>query len=166
MSSPGSVRELPSRDNLTHEKVSRRDFLTTSAIVASISAFAMSIVGLLKFPMPGLFPDVSNIYKIGKVEDFSVDSSKVISERNVMISRDAEGIYAISLVCTHLGCIVAPGESGFKCPCHGSVFDPVGNVIGGPAPKGLNWLNVSLSPTGKLLVDASKNVPAGTKFAV
>ncbi|MBF0473921.1 MAG: Rieske 2Fe-2S domain-containing protein [Nitrospirae bacterium] len=53
-----------------------------------------------------------------------------------------------------------------KCPCHGSVYDVLGNVLGGPAPKGLNWFEVSLSPTGKLLVDASKTVKAGTKFAV
>ncbi|MBF0542116.1 MAG: ubiquinol-cytochrome c reductase iron-sulfur subunit [Nitrospirae bacterium] len=150
----------------TNEKVSRRDFLSIGAIVGAISAFALSIFGLMKFPMPGLFPDVSSIFKIGKVEDFPVDSSKIISDRNVMVSRDAEGIYAISLVCTHLGCIVAPSESGYKCPCHGSVYDVLGNVLGGPAPKGLNWFEVSLSPTGKLLVDASKTVKAGTKFAV
>ena len=34
--------------------------------------------------------------------------------------RDREGVYAISMVCTHLGCIVKPSTAGFDCPCHAS----------------------------------------------
>jgi menaquinol-cytochrome c reductase iron-sulfur subunit len=42
--------------------------------------------------------------------------------------------------CTHLGCLYAwnPGLQRFHCPCHGSVFDIDGNVIGGPAPRPLD----------------------------
>lgn len=41
--------------------------------------------------------------------------------------------------CTHLGCLYAwnPGLHEFQCPCHGSVFNIDGKVIGGPAPRPL-----------------------------
>ena len=69
-------------------------------------------------------------------------------------------------MCTHLGCIVAQSTQGFACPCHGSKFDPRGNVIGGPAPRALPWLEVSRAADGQLLVLADNEVPAGTHFTV
>ena len=89
-----------------------------------------------------------------------------MTERNVLVLVTAEGVAAISLVCTHLGCIVARTAEGFSCPCHGSDFDPLGKIMGGPAPKGLPWLEVSRRADGKLLVDAKREVTPGTFFAV
>ncbi|MEL6813700.1 MAG: Rieske 2Fe-2S domain-containing protein [Cyanobacteria bacterium J06598_3] len=47
--------------------------------------------------------------------------------------------YAISAVCTHLGCIVNWDEASqeFACPCHGSRFDSAGAVTNGPARQSL-----------------------------
>lgn len=44
---------------------------------------------------------------------------------------------AVSAVCTHQGCIVAPARGGFRCPCHGSTYDREGRNTGGPAPRPL-----------------------------
>ena len=47
--------------------------------------------------------------------------------------------HTIEPVCTHMGCAVKwnPDEETWDCTCHGSRFDPEGNVICGPALKPL-----------------------------
>jgi Rieske Fe-S protein len=63
-----------------------------------------------------------------------------------------EGFFALSLVCTHLGCTVESKESGFTCPCHGSKYDAEGNVLNGPAQKKLNALRVEVTMDGNLIL--------------
>jgi len=58
----------------------------------------------------------------------------------VAVSRGGDGsLHAVSPVCTHLGCDVAwnHAEQTWDCPCHGSRFSPVGQVINGPAVNDL-----------------------------
>src|SRR3989338_544199 len=141
-------------------KISRRDFLGISAMWSCLAAWGLTAIGLAKFPLPALLPDLSNVFKIGRLEDIPVGTEKIFEDKKVLVRRDEKGISAVSLVCTHLGCIVAKKDTGeFSCPCHGSKFDSQGNVIGGPAPKGLNWLEVSQLPSGKIVVDTGKTVP-------
>ncbi len=55
--------------------------------------------------------------------------------------RDERGnVHQHSAVCTHLYCIVHwnDTEKTWDCPCHGSRFDPYGNVVNGPAIVGLS----------------------------
>jgi ubiquinol-cytochrome c reductase iron-sulfur subunit len=43
-------------------------------------------------------------------------------------------------ICTHLGCVPLGHEGpfdGWRCPCHGSIYDTSGRVRHGPAPKNL-----------------------------
>jgi menaquinol-cytochrome c reductase iron-sulfur subunit len=58
-----------------------------------------------------------------------------------------------SPMCTHLGCGYrwAAGDRKFKCPCHGSVFDIDGRVLGGPAPRQLDTLPAK-TENGRLFV--------------
>ncbi|MGZ8335359.1 MAG: FAD-dependent oxidoreductase [Allosphingosinicella sp.] len=59
-----------------------------------------------------------------------------VEGKNVAGYRDPAGrLHAVSAVCTHLGCIVGWNETDrtWDCPCHGSRFEPTGEVIHGPA---------------------------------
>lgn len=54
--------------------------------------------------------------------------------------RDSKNeVHKRSAVCPHLHCIVHHNneEKSWDCPCHGSRFTPEGNIIEGPALKGL-----------------------------
>jgi glycine/D-amino acid oxidase-like deaminating enzyme/nitrite reductase/ring-hydroxylating ferredoxin subunit len=76
---------------------------------------------------------------LGKKEGVVVMKGK----EKVALYRDAKGkLFASSAVCPHLGCIVAwnDSEKTFDCPCHGSRFTGKGELINGPATKGLSKL--------------------------
>ena len=49
-------------------------------------------------------------------------------------------LHLMSARCTHMGCVVAwnPGDAVFECPCHGSAFSPLGEVVRGPANRSLH----------------------------
>jgi Rieske Fe-S protein len=58
----------------------------------------------------------------------------------VAVYRDAQGVVQeLSAVCPHLGCIVHwnAAEQSWDCPCHGSRFNALGEVLNGPANAGL-----------------------------
>lgn len=64
-----------------------------------------------------------------------------------------EGLQVLSLVCTHLGCIVKwhPDDETFHCPCHAASFDKAGRVTGGPPPAPLERLTFT-ETAGKIIV--------------
>lgn len=58
---------------------------------------------------------------------------------------EAGAVFAVSLICTHVGCTVCwnAAETTWDCPCHGSRFDPDGTVLQGPAVRDLRRFDVS-----------------------
>ncbi len=147
----------------------RRDFLGIAAAWSAICAFAMALIGALRLPMPSVFPESDSRVKLGPPSSYPPGSSTYLPAHRLWIFRDERGFgfHALSAVCTHLGCVAGRDESGgFFCPCHGSRFDEDGNVLGGPAPRGLIWVELGLSPEGELVADTLREVPAGTVFVV
>jgi glycine/D-amino acid oxidase-like deaminating enzyme/nitrite reductase/ring-hydroxylating ferredoxin subunit len=53
---------------------------------------------------------------------------------------DDARLHVVAARCTHLGCLVDwnTAERSWDCPCHGSRFDPDGNVLQGPAVRPLD----------------------------
>ena len=87
----------------------------------------------------------------------SRNGALVFRDERLALLRDAGGLYALSLVCTHLGCTPSwlEGERKFKCPCHGSGFYITGINFEGPAPRPLERVGIKLAADGMLEVDKS-----------
>ncbi|MDP3980539.1 MAG: Rieske 2Fe-2S domain-containing protein [Chlamydiota bacterium] len=150
--------------NKEKESISRRDFLSMAAFWTCFCSLFLSVLGLLRFPKPALLPDVTQVFKIGKREDFPPGTQKIFEDKKVLVVCDDLGLYAVSLICPHLGCVTSKTEIGYECPCHGSRFGQFGDVVQGPAPKSLDWLEISENAAQKLVINAAKKVPLGTRF--
>lgn len=153
-------------NRLEPDPVPRRDFLGWAGLVSAGVALFGSAVGMARLPKPSLTPEPGSQFRLGSIDEYPVGGSRILPERNVRVVRNARGLAVMSLVCTHLGCIVGESPEGFKCPCHGSRFAPDGEVLGGPAPRGLRWLAVSRAADGSLLADADREVPPDTWYSV
>ncbi len=140
----------------------RRDFLGLASLGAALAALAFATVGMLRLPKAAVLSSPSRKFRVTLPEGLAPGQAYIPPGRSIALFRDTEGVYAISLICTHLGCIVKSNAAGFECPCHGSHFQADGGVIKGPAPKALPWCQVSVSG-GNVMVDESVTVPSGTK---
>ena len=154
--------------NYDREKteLTRRNFL--SALGWAI--FGVGTAGLLgffgRFAVPNVKYGPPSKFDIGKASTYPDGAQQTFIDQKVSVIRHGANIGAISLVCQHLGCTVAPSATGYDCPCHGSKYDAMGNVTHGPAQIGLFWFQVSLMPSGDLQVDKSKIVDMGTYYKV
>ena len=91
--------------------------------------------------------------KVATVAELPIGKSKQVKTRGgelaYVVHLANDSFVAYSAVCTHQGCTVGYSESNkeFDCPCHGARFDARDNakVIGGPAPRPLKQLTVTVS---------------------
>ena len=140
----------------------------------SAATLALGVGGVIfqcsRFLQPNVLYEPSRVFKVGEFSLFPIGSRTVIEGRGIEVVRERDGMHAVSLVCTHLGCLIKPVENNpdvaYACPCHGSTFTHKGEVLGGPAPKDLPWYEMYLDHTGNLVVDASKVNHKRTKLVV
>lgn len=145
----------------SQENMDRRTFIKWSlvgwgAFVAVVGGY-LSMVGRYLFPNV-LFEPVQT-FNAGFPDEYEPGvSERFTNKHGVWIVRDSESIYALSTVCTHLGCTPTwmPGEAKFKCPCHGSGFYTTGINFEGPAPRPLERFKITLSDEGEIVVDKTK----------
>jgi len=147
---------------LDPEPMPRRDFLGLAALWAMASSLVFATIGMLRLPRAAVIPAPSKKFKVTLPESLADGQPYFPPGRNVAVFRDAGGVWALSRVCTHLGCIVNEKPNGFSCPCHGSQFTADGSVEKGPAPKALPWLAVKLEGSD-VIIDEGGVVPQGTK---
>jgi len=127
------------------------------AFIAGVGGF-FTALGRMFFPNVSFEPPME--FKIGYAEDFEIGKVDLRFKKqyNVWIVRDKKSIYALSTVCTHLGCTPnwLETEKKFKCPCHGSGFRRTGVNFEGPAPRPLERFRIFLAGDGQIMVDKNK----------
>ena len=144
------------------KKMGRKGFISWLALgwLAFAGATGSFFTVMIRFLFPNVLFEPPQSFKIGYPDDFTVGKvdTRFKIKNAVWIIRNEEGIYALSTVCTHLGC--TPNwlevEQKYKCPCHGSGFRKTGINFEGPAPRPLERFKIVLSGDGQMLVDKTK----------
>lgn len=132
------------------EAVTRRALLDVfaGALVLTAGAGAAGVAAFFASPPAGRREDV------GEIEAASLSDLKKKGAVRFRFGKDpcilvwsGGQIHALSLVCTHLGCLVdwSAERKQLVCPCHRAAFGLSGNVIEGPPPRPLTTYNVSVA---------------------
>jgi cytochrome b6-f complex iron-sulfur subunit len=139
--------------------VSRRNFLGYAFGSALGLLVAQSALATLKFLRPAVNSGFGGQIYAGKVEEFAIDSVNRVLAGRFYITRTENGLLALWQKCTHLGCAVpwVEEEGQFHCPCHGSTFNAVGEVLSGPAPRPLDTFPITVK-SGEVWVDTGQPV--------
>ncbi len=155
----------PAPSRLDPEAMPRRDVLGLAAVWSMAATGVFALIGMLRLPRAAVVSSASKKFRVTLPDNLASGEAFVPEGRSVALFRDDGGIFAVSTICTHLGCIVKSTPDGFLCPCHGSTFSPDGSVTAGPAPKALPWIAVQVQG-GNCIIDMDTTVPAGTKVKV
>jgi cytochrome b6-f complex iron-sulfur subunit len=135
---------------------SRRQFVQIGVGSICVACAGATVFGY-EFLAPNVLYEPSPITNAGKPDRYPSGTVTQDLQSGIYIVHGPEGLYAMSAVCTHLGCLTAwkPELGIVACPCHGSKFRRDGTKIEGPAPRPLVWLKAWLSDEGDLMVDRS-----------
>ncbi len=152
-------------------KTPRRGFLRRAGTFVLTGAFIGQAAALLRALWPDVLYEPTARFKIGGPKEFG-EGISYIEARRIFIWRRGNDFYAMSAVCTHLGCTVKPaattgGAAEFHCPCHGSRYREDGTNYAGPAPRPLDRFRMEMAPEdGQLLVDSGELVDKTFRLTV
>jgi len=111
-------------------EITRRELLQAAGVVAA--GLATTGVGGRVWAAGEQKPIV-----IGKPEDYPDGTVKEFRDNKLIAIGDADGIYAMTLVCTHKQKLIDydKEKNVFTCPVHGAMFAKDGTVQKAPAKK-------------------------------
>ena len=148
---PAPKQAMPRRSFISWMSLAWAAF-TASMLAAATATTRFMFPNVLFEPPPTFKAGFPNEIQVGQVDE------RFKQRFAVWLVRDPEGIYALSTVCTHLGCTPnwLEAEQKFKCPCHGSGYYKTGVNFEGPTPRPLERYAISLADDGQILVDRSR----------
>lgn len=117
----------------------------------------------------GTFPQ--GYLDLGPVEALPVDSLVTVGAFELLVGRDADGVYAMTSRCTHKQCNmigndgIGPGNITV-CGCHDSAFDPNGLPLNGPATEPLPHFDVIINEVAHIGVNPDITVDLDKRAAV
>jgi cytochrome b6-f complex iron-sulfur subunit len=171
-------------------QTTRRQFLLLMGGLGALGSAVFGGFEVLKFMFPAATTEAPLKFKTdftfdeltGGVADKKAKNGaqvrSITAARTTVVLDDA-GIYAVFLVCTHLGCTpnyvtdvvsgsgvdpaVAQGRGirsgsekiadGWACPCHGSRYFIDSTNFYGPAPRPMDWVGIEVAPDGYFVID-------------
>ena len=153
--------------------VTRRQFLNRGILLTMLAGLGTFGASLLAFLWPSSAGGFGTPVGAGKLSDIlsfmstnkqpfyvpeartyiqpypkdAIPAAKAAKFPPYIIAGLEEGIIALYQKCVHLGCRVPWCQTAqwFECPCHGSKYNRVGEKRDGPAPRGLDRFQVTVS---------------------
>ncbi len=146
--------------------VSRRAFMSSAALGIGWFAFGVGTAisvgpAFGRFMMPNVLEEPDPRVRVGKLQKYVEMQPGEVNEdykpQGIWMIRETDRVAALSIICTHLGCIPnwLPNDRKFKCPCHGSGYKPNGINFEGPTPRPLERFRIAIED-GIVVVDKSK----------
>lgn len=143
------------------KKIGRRDFLNLGWSASVVGLFTQAGWALFHFLRPHIDPGSFGSKVIaGQIDEFLPGTVSHVQKGRFFISRlEDGGILALWHRCTHLGCTIPwrEVEGLFHCPCHSSIFTPVGEVVSGPAPRPMDLFPIEIV-NGEIVVDTGSPI--------
>jgi cytochrome b6-f complex iron-sulfur subunit len=139
--------------------VQRRTFVRNAALgaVGAASAITAAGFGALLWPLKtGAFGSVLTVAP-DQVPPVGAEPYRNVAGKFFLVHSE-DGLLALYNKCPHLGCAVpwiGPPDDphAFQCPCHGSMYNYVGERTGGPAPRPMDYMTVTVGEDGSVQVD-------------
>jgi cytochrome b6-f complex iron-sulfur subunit len=156
--------ECPGNAECSARRLNRRELLSLAGKTTGLVVIGAALPGC---GTPQGSPPTGPV-TAGNVSALSVGTMLVIS--NIVVARDSGGVYGMSAVCTHAGCLLDDASDtiarGLYCACHGSSFNGDGVVTGGPARASLQHYAVIIAADGTITVDGSQPVAPDIRTVV
>lgn len=159
MSDPVLTNEPPADD--PGRGVDRRRFLNGTWKVLGVALIAEAAWTSYDILNPRPAQGFGSIVDAGSVSDYATEGTvKYFLSGRFYVTQYQGGLRALYQKCPHLGCRVPFCQSSgrFECPCHGSVYNLIGEYVSGPAPRGMDRFAISVSGDGRVQVDTANVV--------
>ena len=149
---------------IPQKELDRRKALGVLTGAAFAIAGGGTAITTIRYMRPNVLFEPPTKVTIGTVAEIPLGTLLVLVEQKLYVAHTAQGIFAMSSVCTHLGCMTRfdAEKNTISCPCHGSKFDAAGTVTGGPAPRPLDRKQIFFE--GDLLVVDTRKAAEESDF--
>ena len=138
------------------KKINRRSFI--KKIILGIAGIEVGYLVYDTMQNKLVNDNKNSLFSAGKINSFEKNRIyPFTSEKFYLSVSDDGGFLAVSIKCTHLGCMVQAKNNRLECPCHASIFDKHGEVLSPPATRPLDIFPVIIDK-GEILVDTQSPV--------
>jgi cytochrome b6-f complex iron-sulfur subunit len=150
-------REVDKREAEDEDGVDRREFLNWSWRVLGVALIVEAGWTTYDLLNPTATGGFGGVVDAGTVDSYLTEgSAQYFLDGRFYVTQYQGGLRALFQKCPHLGCRVpfCSTSQRFECPCHGSVYNIIGEYIKGPAPRGMDRFPIRIEG-GHVLVDTS-----------
>lgn len=135
------------------KKINRRKFFASA--IAAVAGFELLYVLFGLTGKKNAKVKAATMFNAGNIGFFENNKMYPFNSGRFYLSKFEDGgLLAISIKCTHLGCMVQGDAetNGFDCPCHASKFNKYGEVLSPPATRALDIFPIEIR-NGEVWVD-------------